>query len=469
MSSKGKFAIGVALTALGLTFLLFTPAAQADLYWTTTSGSMTAGSGVWDTSGFWATDSSGDDAGLWVASSVADFDANSSPTSTITIDTSVTAGGVTFDGSGYTVTGGVLNLVGGGVITVNQAATINSVIGGSVGLTVQGAAQLTLGGVETYSGTTTVSGGTLYLTGSTGGTILNSTAIVVNNGGTFYISNMNNTSSAPQARVTATTPVKVSGGTFSYLGDPNYSGTEIQQFGALTIAAGQNIVSVSRGSVSTSDAADIVFGSNTSSLASDLIYTPMSGAMVDFASTIHGQGGPGGSYSNAGYGVPTAPGDIIYFGTTSIGSGPASTNAPADWIVVNGHDFARWSGSHGMHQETTANTAIYNSVTQGGNACVVVVNTATQTLSANVTDNSLCVQLASAGTINLNGYTLNLENNGAGKPRWTITAASLSPALPITSPAAATRSPAARSPRALPEPTRSCWCGSTRTPPRSTP
>ncbi len=183
----------------------------------------------------------------------------------------------------------------------------------------------------------------------------------------------------------------------------------------MTLGPGQDTVTVSRGSVSTSDAADIVFGSNTSSLASDLIYTPMSGAMVDFASTIHGQGGPGGSYSNAGYGVPTAPGDIIYFGTTSIGSGPASTNAPADWIVVNGHDFARWSGSHGMHEETTANTAIYNSVTQGGNACVVVVNTATQTLSANVTDNSLCVQLASAGTINLNGYTLNLENNGAGQ------------------------------------------------------
>ena len=140
MSNKGKFAIGVALTALGLTFLLFAPAAQADiLYWTTTPGSMSPGDGVWDTDAFWATDSAGnlgDSAGAWVDSSVADFSADSSgPPSTITINSSVNAAGVTFDGAGYTVTGGQLNLVGGGVITTNYDATISSAIGGSVGLT----------------------------------------------------------------------------------------------------------------------------------------------------------------------------------------------------------------------------------------------------------------------------------------------------------------------------------------------
>ena len=79
MSNKGKFAIGVALTALGLTFLLFAPAAQADiLYWTTTPsspGSLTPGDGVWDTDNFWATDTAGNlgTARAWVDSSVADF------------------------------------------------------------------------------------------------------------------------------------------------------------------------------------------------------------------------------------------------------------------------------------------------------------------------------------------------------------------------------------------------------------
>ena len=165
MSNKGKFAIGVALTALGLTFLLFAPAAQADiLYWTTTPGSMSPGSGVWDTDAFWATDSGGnlgDSAGAWVDSSVADFSAGSTPSSTITINSAVNAAGVTFDGTGYTVTGGQLNLVGGGVITANQNATINSVIGGSVGLTLNGGGVLALTAVNTYTGTTVINAGTL--------------------------------------------------------------------------------------------------------------------------------------------------------------------------------------------------------------------------------------------------------------------------------------------------------------------
>ena len=165
MSSKGKFSLGVAVIAFGLALLL-APAAQADLYWTTTPGSLTPGDGVWDTDSFWATDGAGNGIGTWVDSSVADFNADSSPTSTITINSAVNASGVTFNGAGYTVTGGQLNLVGAGIVTANQDATIFSAIGGSVGLTLNGSGVVTLGGVNTYTGATVLNGGTLKLGGS---------------------------------------------------------------------------------------------------------------------------------------------------------------------------------------------------------------------------------------------------------------------------------------------------------------
>ena len=106
MNHKGKSWIGVAVATLGLAILLAAPAARADLYWTNPV------SGVWDTDSLWATDTSGDGMSTWVDSSNADFygDASGSP-ATITINSPVNVGNLTFDGGGYTVAGAPLNLV----------------------------------------------------------------------------------------------------------------------------------------------------------------------------------------------------------------------------------------------------------------------------------------------------------------------------------------------------------------------
>ena len=74
---------------------------------------------------------------------------------------------MTFDGAGYTIAGSSLTLTGaGGNISVNADATISAIIGGNVGLTKLGSSTLTLSGANTYTGTTTVSGGKLTVSSS---------------------------------------------------------------------------------------------------------------------------------------------------------------------------------------------------------------------------------------------------------------------------------------------------------------
>ncbi|UVE19151.1 autotransporter-associated beta strand repeat-containing protein [Pseudomonas sp. LS44] len=83
---------------------------------------------------------------------------------TVTLSGALTAHNLIFNTPAYILTGGTLTL-GGSTPTINTAAnaTINSVVAGSAGLTKDGAATLTLGGVSTYTGATTISGGVLQL------------------------------------------------------------------------------------------------------------------------------------------------------------------------------------------------------------------------------------------------------------------------------------------------------------------
>ncbi len=410
MRSKGMVSVAVVFVTVGVALFLAAPAAQASvLYWDNT------GSGCWDTSSDWATDTNGDDIGTWVPGDDANFYDNSS--GTVSISNSALVGNVAFDGTGYIVTGGSLDVTG--TITDLQNATINSVLIGSSGLTKAGAASLTLGGVDTYSGTTTVNGGTLYLTGSAGGTILNSTAIAVNYGGTFYV----NQTGGSLARATTTTPVTLSGGTFSFLGNVSHTGTDTEQFGALTLGPGQSTVTLSRGAATTNHAM-LVFGSSTTML-SDLVRTAMSGAMVDFTATVAGQGGPGGTYYSTGYGIPSAPNDFMYFGSTTLGSGPASSYGLCDWVVVNGHDFCRFSGSNGIHEQDagsggTSPCTLSNNINEtAASGYIIVTSSVGQTVTANESINSLTEQsLTTAITTSLNGFKVNIEqtSEGGGSP-----------------------------------------------------
>ena len=164
--SVSMFACGFA-AVMGILFAGSPARVQTTYYWTTSAGAMTAGSGTWDTATpNWSTTTTGDATlSVWSGLSTdnADFYANSSPTSAITVNGNQSVGNVTFDGTGYTV-GGAGALTVAGSITANQNATINAVIGGT-NLVTGGNGVLTLGGGNTYSGATVISAGTLQLNG----------------------------------------------------------------------------------------------------------------------------------------------------------------------------------------------------------------------------------------------------------------------------------------------------------------
>jgi fibronectin-binding autotransporter adhesin len=81
----------------------------------------------------------------------------------VTISGSVTATDLTFVTTGYTLTGGTLGLTGTSSIVVGTGttATVASVIGGASGLTKNGGGLLILTATNAYTGTTTISAGTV--------------------------------------------------------------------------------------------------------------------------------------------------------------------------------------------------------------------------------------------------------------------------------------------------------------------
>jgi autotransporter-associated beta strand protein len=88
-------------------------------------------------------------------------------TGTVYLGSGVFANSLTFNTAGYTIYGGALTLTGAASVTTNDSwAWISSVISGSNGLVVSGTGTLYLTAANTYSGSTAINAGTLYLSGS---------------------------------------------------------------------------------------------------------------------------------------------------------------------------------------------------------------------------------------------------------------------------------------------------------------
>jgi autotransporter-associated beta strand protein len=82
-----------------------------------------------------------------------------------------------------------LTISGGGTYSYGAGATQNSgIISGSILLVKTGSGTQTLGDANTYTGSTTISGGTLKLSYSSGNTIPATNSIVINGGGTLKVS-----------------------------------------------------------------------------------------------------------------------------------------------------------------------------------------------------------------------------------------------------------------------------------------
>ncbi len=141
--------------------LLLTATGKA--YWdganTTSNGAINGGTGTWNTSSTNWTTSTGNGNGVWIDNLTPVF---TSTGGTVTVAQPVSVHGMEFGVGGYTLTGSTITLTDTTAITATTGTTtIASTLAGSSGLTKAGAGTLVLSGVNTYTGTTSVSGGIL--------------------------------------------------------------------------------------------------------------------------------------------------------------------------------------------------------------------------------------------------------------------------------------------------------------------
>ena len=178
------FAITIAIIVL-----IARSSAHAQLFWDTGNGSgLQSGNGTWSTGApNWNTAAApANSQVVWAQNSDAVFQTNG--TSLVTVSGPVQVNSITFNGTGYTIGGTTLTLTGAN-ITANADATISAILDGSVGLTKLGNSILTLSGANNYTGGTTLSAGTLRLSGT--GTLGATTNNLTINAGTLDLNGTN--------------------------------------------------------------------------------------------------------------------------------------------------------------------------------------------------------------------------------------------------------------------------------------
>jgi autotransporter-associated beta strand protein len=164
---------------------------------------------------------------------------------TVTLGAAITAHNLTFNTSGYIVTGNTLTLGGAsptiGVVS-GGTATIASVIAGTAGLTQAGPGALILTGANTYIGGTTISAGTLQIgngaTGSVVGDIVDNAALVFNRTGTLTYAGV----------ISGIGSVTKSGtSTLTLTGNSTYTGGTTINAGTLVVSTDANLGAASGG------------------------------------------------------------------------------------------------------------------------------------------------------------------------------------------------------------------------------
>ncbi len=143
------------------------------------NGSTAGGGGAWDLSSLDWFD--GTNFNLWnnANNDIASFGGTTA--GTVTLGANLNIGGLTFTTAGYTIAQGAgttLTLGSPATFTMTASGTVNAIIAGSNSLTKTGSGVLTLGGINTYSGGTTISAGPTVAGSGSAGTA----AIVMKNG-----------------------------------------------------------------------------------------------------------------------------------------------------------------------------------------------------------------------------------------------------------------------------------------------
>ena len=157
----GAFTSGSTPTNTGSPGVAITVAESADRYWTA-NGTTLGGSGTWNDAGAnWSSSGTSVSGAAWTANKNAFFQGTAG---TVTLGSSVAAGGVTIESDGYTLAtgGGSLNTPAISVAAAGHTATVAAQLVGTSGLTKSGSGVLVISNAtNSYSGVTTVTTGTM--------------------------------------------------------------------------------------------------------------------------------------------------------------------------------------------------------------------------------------------------------------------------------------------------------------------
>jgi len=394
-----------AIASAGFLAVVLTPQVKAASYdWNgSTTGGGTGSSNVWDTNTTANWTGSGT---LWPASGTDDDAVFSGTAGTVTIAGGVTANDLTFNTTGYTLSGSTLTLNGGTTPTLtigSGSATISSIVAGSSGLAKSGTGTVTLSAAaNTYTGATAVNAGALVIdaTTATGHSFFNSSGYAIASGATLQLQSNN----ASVWRWTGRTAQITGAGTFLrtgsaevYFGNPttslnqsagglaNFQGgtsryvtTQSTNLGGLTI---DNSTVFSSGNVYF----DALNGNGTfNSEDVGTLFVGMNGGNGTFSGTINGSGSSARSLTKQGSGTQTFSGRNLYTGNTTVNGGTLFINV--------------------------------GTATVGTFPGAIIVNSGTVVIDATAATSSSF--LNSSGYTIASGATLELTSNNATLWRW---------------------------------------------------
>jgi autotransporter-associated beta strand protein len=420
--------------ALAAVLLAFAGTASAQLYWDNNGGTAGFGTatGTWaapttnnSTQG-WSTDATGatlpSGTTTTSTSDALNFGTGSAglAAGTITVSGTVNANSLTFGSASgnITLSGGTITLGGTTpTITVNNTTdTISSVLAGSAGLTKNGTGNLTLTGVNTYTGTTTINAGTLRIgTGTTGS--IDSTSSIVNNGTLIFNKNsdfiIKGMTGSGNLSATATSGFIRLGGNITQNGsltltssNSAYAQNGIRQSAATTITASS--INITGGFASAANDSAYVLTLNTSA-ANGNIY-------LDVYNGASGQtwGGLSSLVANAGTGNVTIAGSQAGSAGAWTGSLTGALNISSNFspgvLTLNATAASSITGNLTLSSSAANVWTVSPNVTMtasgrlaGTSAAITKNGTGTLTLSGSNTYTGATT--VNAGTLNVTGNT----------------------------------------------------------------
>ena len=296
---------------------------------------------------------------------------------------SIRSAGADLPGSGGTITGA------GGMLVLGPAATTwgGTLTGTGLSLVRTGSTStttttFTLEQAQTYTGSTTILGGTVLLENDA--TLLSTSSIDINQA-TLSLSNNSGLQTQNNDRIGDSIPITMRGGSVSYTGRLSSAATET--FGAVTLDQGANTITANTGG-GTFTSVDLTFAS----------LTRLNNATINFTGTNLGQSGNNARIVFTSP-IPTTNGGMI-----------------GAWAIANQSDYAAYNTGLGVGVVGQGGFVGYDGVSGSGMLWQIPATAATTTTLPAGTTNAAVLRLAGAFNNDIAftnaGDVLNLELGG---------------------------------------------------------